>query len=94
MLETRALFIGLREGLVMWHLCDIHIGATWETSKQPMQVVNIQSLLLEERSRGQECKRCGRHEGCEKCEWSSHMCEHTLRLRRGFIKMIKVIKWD
>ena len=35
----------LERGLVMWHLCGIHIGATRETCKQAMQVVNIQSFL-------------------------------------------------
>ena len=45
MLETRALFIGLREGMVRWNLCVIHIGATRVTCEQAMQVVNIQSLL-------------------------------------------------
>ena len=32
MLETRALFIGLREALGRWHICGIHIGATRETN--------------------------------------------------------------
>ena len=82
-----------------WHLCGIHIGATWETCEQVMQVVNIQSFLtrvskLEERSGQQRCKRCEKCEGCGKCEWFSHMCEHTLKLRRGFRKMIRMIKWD
>ena len=31
MLETRALFIGLREALERWNLFGIHIGATRET---------------------------------------------------------------
>ena len=31
MLETSPLFIGLREGLVRWHSCGIHIGVTRET---------------------------------------------------------------
>ena len=50
--------------------------------------------ILEERSGGQECKRCERHDEYGKFEWSSHMCEHTLRLRRGFSKVIRMIKWD
>ena len=58
MLETRALFIGLREALGRWHLCGIHIGATRETCKQVMQVV------------------------------------HTLRIKRRFSKVIRIIKWD
>ena len=33
MLETRALFIGLREALRRWNLCGIHIGATRETHR-------------------------------------------------------------
>ena len=54
---------------------------------------------LEERSGGQSCKRCEKCEGCEKCEHashmckdSSHMCEHTLRIKRGFSKVIKIVK--
>ena len=47
---------------------------------------------LEERSGGQSCKRCEKCEGCGKCESSSHMCEHTLRLKRGFSKVIKIVK--
>ena len=85
MIETRALFIGLREALLRWHLCGIHIGATRETCKQVMQMVNIQ---LEERSGGQRCKRCEKCEGCGKCKCSSHMCEHTLRIKRGFSKVL------
>ena len=96
MLETRALFIGLREALGRWHLCGIHIGATWEICRQVMQMVNIQSCVskLEGRCGGQRCKRCGRHERCEKCEGSSHMCEHTLRTKRGFSKVFRINKWD
>ena len=41
MLETRALFIGLREALGRWHLCGIHIGATRETHETSHAKVNI-----------------------------------------------------
>ena len=48
---------------------------------------------LGRKSGGQTCKRCEKCEGCKKCEWSSHMCEHIFRLKRGFSKVIKVMKW-
>ena len=104
MLETRSLFIGLREALGRWPLFGIHINATRETCRQVMQVVNIQFFLtrvrkLEEMSGRQRCKRCEKCEGCGKCEHashmcedSSHMCEHTLRIKRGFSKVIKIVK--
>ena len=73
-----------------WHPCRCHIG--------DMQVVKYSNFShtcvrkLEKKSWGQSCKRCERHGGCGKCEWSSHMCEHTLRIKRGFSKVLRVNK--
>ena len=55
MLETRALFIGLREALGKWHLCDIYIGATWakETSH-----ANINISLFGERDGSRFAHTC------------------------------------
>ena len=99
MLETRALFIDLREALVRWNLCGIHIvrqGDMQEihASGQHSKLAHTCVSKLERRSGGQICKRCGRHERCRKCEGSSHMCEHTLRLMRVIRKVIRMIKCD
>ena len=94
MLETRALFIGSGEGLVRWHPCRCHIGDMQVMQVgQEFKVAHTCVSKLGRKSVGQNCKRCEKCEGCGKCEWSSHMCDHTFRLRRGFSKVIKVMKW-
>ena len=88
MLETRPLFIALRKGFVRWHPCRCHIG-----DMQAMQVVKYSKFShtcvrkLEERSGGQRVQEVWKH-------GFSHMCEHTLRLMKGFNKVIKAFKWD
>ena len=76
MLETRALFIGLREGLVRWHPCRCHIG-----DMQAMQVVKYSKFAhtcvrkLEKNSGDKSARGVWKH-------GFSHMCEHSLRLMR------------
>ena len=59
MLETKPLFIDLREGLVRWHPCRCHIG-----DKEAMQVVKYSKFShrcvrkFEKKSGRQECTWC------------------------------------
>ena len=83
MLETRPLFIGLREGLVRWHPCRCHIG-----DMQAMQVVkysNFSHTNLKKRVGDKSAREVWKHA-------FSHMCEHILRLMRGIQNVIRTFK--
>ena len=80
----------------MWHPHRCHMGdmQTSHANGQHSKFDHTCVSKLEGRSEGQRCKRCVKCEGCGKCEGSSHMCEHTLRIKREFNKVIRIIKLD